>query len=147
MGVTTNPVTGERTIDNGRDTGRKWPTVSVAPRILNELTAPVLETVTGPKAVSGSPNYVELSKPGAPGTNPTVIHASVTASGAWASKPNPQLGVDYSYNPVGPNGVARITALTATDHSAETWAVWYTRGDPDGTIGGQTQVQRTAPIS
>jgi hypothetical protein len=132
-------VGADRTLANAKDSSRKWPVGSLAPRVENDVKNPALEKITGP--ASGA--TVKLSKPAVPGTKPTLVLAIVTATGMFAATPNaPREGTEYTFVANDPNNgnVATLKDADATDHSTETWFVWYNPDEADGTLGGQSRV-------
>jgi len=128
----------DRTIDNSRDVGRKYPTTVLAQRVLTETEGVFTEKITGPTADA----TVELSHPAV-----EVVHilAYVTATGAWpgANPPNPLEGTDWTAVLENANGKLALTEAASADRSAETWLVIYRRKEAEGTIGGQSDVYPT----
>jgi hypothetical protein len=135
-------VATERTLLNANDSGRKWPTTSLADAVLKDSEGTVTEKITGP---AGSAT-VKLSRPAV-----RVLHVTsyVTATRVWSVINVPVEGTDFSVNlnDAAQGGVCSLKELLATSYAAATWVVQYQPLAAEGTIGGQSNASRTAPVS
>jgi hypothetical protein len=125
-----------RTIDNENIAQTSWPVAALAPEVQYDSKNATPVVVTGP--ASGA--YTVLPKPAQPGSVPLFIMSYVTASGAATTPLFRRLGVEYSFNPAdrnNGNGNATIKDIDATNHSTETWIVFFFPFEANGTIGGQ----------
>ena len=130
-----------RTIDNLGDTGRKYPTTSLADRVLTAKEGTITEELTGP----GIAGVVALSQPVCPGT-PVYILAhdgagAFEAGGAApAALPVPLVPAQFTLVVKNANGVGELTEVDGRDYSGSTLRVSYSPDQAEGTIGGQSAV-------
>ena len=121
-----------RTVDNARDTGRKWPTTTLAERVLTAKEGVVIELLPG----AGIGVAIPLKEPICPGTVVYVV-AFVTATGAVAAKALLQAPTDFDVVNKNPQGVGQLAAAGASQ-AANTLLIAYSPDQPEGTIGGQS---------
>ena len=131
-------VSAERTVDNARDTGRKWPTTTLAERVLTAKEGVVLELLPGTNATA-----IALAEAVCPGTTIYVL-SFITASGLPATTPDGALlNLTAGFTSVNKNaaGVGEITPTG--NQSPNTLLVAYSPDQPEGTIGGQSSAVLT----
>lgn len=122
-------------ISNAIDVARKWPIADLAPKVMVDGIDCTVEAIQGP--TSGGTRSLS----NAATANPVFVIAYTTATGALVTPAVKRVGTEFSFalkNPT--SGVAVITDIDATNHSAETWIVFYKKDEADGTIGGQSSV-------
>lgn len=122
----------DRTIGNAADTARKWPTGSLADKVLTAREGVVVRLLAG--AAIGV--AIPLDQPIYPGSQVFVL-AFVTATGAAAAKQLLLSPADFTIVEENANGVGEIAAAGASQ-AANTLLVAYSPRQAEGTIGGQS---------
>lgn len=119
------------TINNSADVARKWPTTSLADRVLTEREGVIVEAITGP----ASSATVKLSRAA---SSVKYVLAVTTATGAVLGVPI--VDTDYEVTLSDATGVCALTDLSASSHAAETWIVHFCGAGAEGNVGGQSSV-------
>lgn len=126
-------VPASRTVDNSLDTSRKYPTTTLAERVLTAAEGVVLQRLPG----AGIGATVALAQPITPNT-PVYVLAFVTIGGAPAAKTLLDLATDYTVTVANANGVGELTMVT--DQSLNTLLIAYSPDQPEAPRGGQSLV-------
>lgn len=123
----------ERTKTNALDVARKFPTSSLAERVLTAKEGVVIQQLPG----LGVAGVVELAEPICLGT-PVHVLATVIATGAAAAKLLLVETTDYTI--VHSNATSKGELVMVTDQVLNNLLIAYSPDQPEAPLGGQSSI-------